>query len=53
LKWVEAGVVSAGGAARVLTLHLPGGARVEVGDAWQAAMAAELLRALCVGGSAC
>ena len=53
LKWVEAGVVNAVGAARALVVHLPGGARVEVGDAAQAALAAELLRALCGGGSAC
>ena len=53
LEWVEAGVVSAVGAARGLVVHLPGGARIEVGDASQAALAAELLRALCGGGAAC
>jgi len=48
LQWVEAVVekdaaVSGKGA---LSVHLPGGARLEVADARQAALAAELLRAL-------
>jgi len=42
-QWVEA---MAGGGERGLMVHLPGGARVEVADRAQAALAAELLRAL-------
>jgi hypothetical protein len=54
LKWVEARVDEAkAGAAGVLMLHLPGGARLEVGDAVQVALAAQLLRALCGGGVSC
>jgi hypothetical protein len=54
LKWVEARVDEAkAGAAGTLIVHLPGGARFEVGDAAQAALAAQLLRALCGGGVAC
>ena len=35
-QWVEAAVdAAAGGGERRLTVHLPGGARVEVADAWQ------------------
>jgi hypothetical protein len=37
---------------RVLVVHLPGGARVEVADAAQAVVAAHLLRAL-GGGAVC
>ena len=52
--WVEATVenVEAEGR-RVLVVHLPGGARVEVADAAQAVVAAHLLRALGGGGVAC
>ena len=54
LQWVEASVESASGSAsRPLVVHLPGGARVEVGDAAQAMLAAELLRALAGGGGRC
>jgi hypothetical protein len=54
LKWVEAKVDAAkAGAARALTVHLPGGARLEVADAAQAALAAQLLRELGGGGVAC
>ena len=54
LKWVEAKVDAAkAGAARALTVHLPGGARMEVGDAGQAVLAAQLLRELGGGGVAC
>jgi transposase-like protein len=54
LKWVEATVDEAkAGAARTLTVHLPGGARLEVGDAAQAVLAAQLLRAFGGGGLAC
>ena len=54
LKWVEATVDDTkAGAARRLMVHLPGGARLEVADAAQAALAAQLLRALCGGGLAC
>ena len=49
-QWVEATVDAAKvGAARTLIVHLPGGARLEVGDAAQVAMAAQLLRALAQG----
>ena len=54
LQWVEATVDEAkAGAARTLMVHLPGGARLEVGDAAQAVLAAQVLRALCGGGVAC
>ena len=54
LKWVEATVDDAkAGVAPTLMVHLPGGARLEVGDAAQAVLAAQLLRALCGGGVAC
>ena len=54
LRWVEATVEEAKvGAVRTLTVHLPGGARLEVGDAAQAVLAAQLLRAFGGGGSAC
>ena len=54
LQWVEAKVDEAmAGAARTLSVHLPGGARMEVGDAGQAVLAAQLLRALGGGGLAC
>ena len=50
LRWVEALIegpaVCAGRSAAALQVHLPGGARVEVADRAQAALAAELLRAL-------
>ena len=55
LRWVEA--VPEGGrppaAARALVVHLQCGARMEIGDASQAALAAELLRALGAGGAGC
>jgi hypothetical protein len=54
LKWVEATVDDAEvGTARALVVHLPGGARIEVADAAQAVLAAQLLRALGGGGLAC
>jgi len=40
-------------AARVLVVHLPGGARMEIADGAQTAIAAELLRALGAGGVGC
>ncbi|MEO6788641.1 MAG: IS66 family insertion sequence element accessory protein TnpB [Chthoniobacteraceae bacterium] len=43
LRWVEAVSTAAGGG---LCVHLPGGARMEVADRVQAALAAELVRAL-------
>lgn len=52
LQWVEASVAD-GGAMRPLVVHLPGGARIEMGDAAQAALAAELLRVLVAGGARC
>jgi hypothetical protein len=55
LKWVEAvpedGKPSS--AARVLVVHLPGGARMEIADGPQVAIAAGLLRALGAGGAGC
>lgn len=54
LRWVEAKVDGAkAGAAGTLMVHLPGGARLEVADAAQAALAAQLLRELGGGGLAC
>ncbi len=55
LKWVEAVPEHAGPslAACALVVHLPGGARMEVGDASQVALAAGLLRALGAGGAGC
>jgi hypothetical protein len=54
LKWVEATVdVAEVDTARALVVHLPGGARIEVADAAQAVLAAQLLRALGGGGLAC
>jgi hypothetical protein len=54
LKWLEASVASAeANAAGPLVVHLPGGARMEVGDAAQVALAAQLLRALGGGGERC
>jgi hypothetical protein len=51
---VEATVDEAkAGAARRLIVHLPGGARLEVGDAAQVLLAAQWLRALGGGGLAC
>lgn len=52
LQWVEASVAD-GGATRALLVHLPGGACMEIGDAAQAVLAAELLRALVAGGARC
>lgn len=47
LRWVEAVVDKATGHTLVgLTVHLPGGARMEIADSRQAALAASLLRAL-------
>lgn len=52
--WVEATVERPGGGGeRALWVHLPGGARLEVRDGQQAALAAQLLRALGGGGLAC
>jgi hypothetical protein len=48
LRWLEAvvGGYEGGGREGVLRLHLPGGGFAEICDARQAALAAELLRAL-------
>jgi hypothetical protein len=50
LQWVEAVVekdaISSGSRREMLSVHLPGGARLEIGDSRQVALAAELLRAL-------
>ena len=54
LQWVEATVDEAKtSAAGALMVPLPGGARIEVADAAQAVLAAQLLRALGDGGVAC
>ena len=55
LKWVEAVPedVKPSPAARVLVVHLPGGARMEIADGAQVAIAAELLRTLGTGGTGC
>ena len=55
LKWVEAVPEQArpSPAMCALVVHLPGGARMEVGDASQVAIAAGLLRALGAGGAGC
>jgi hypothetical protein len=51
---VEAAVVSPATArSKSLTVLLPGGARMEVGDSEQAKIAALLLRELADGGAAC
>ena len=49
LRWVE--VMAGAAAGGALWVLLPGGARLEVADAGQAALAAELLRALARGSS--
>ena len=50
LQWVEAVIEKDGGTTGqrrdALSVHLPGGARLEIGDSRQVALAAELLRAL-------
>ena len=52
--WVEATVENpVGGPGRGLVVHLPGGGQVEILDAAQAVLAAQLLRALGSGGLAC
>jgi hypothetical protein len=55
LKWVEAEPEQArpSPAVGALVVHLPGGARMEVADASQVALAAGLLRALGAGGAVC
>ena len=55
LKWVEAVPedVRPSSAACALVVHLPGGARMEIADGAQAAIAAGLLRALGAGGAGC
>lgn len=50
VRWLEAVVeqkkLPAGSAQNVLVVHLPGGARMEIADATQAALAAALLRSM-------
>ena len=50
LQWVEAVIekdaVATSQRREALSVHLPGGARLEIGDSRQVALAAELLRAL-------
>ena len=54
LKWVEATVDETKAvAAGTLVVYLPGGARIEVADPAQAALAAQLLRAFGGGGLGC
>jgi hypothetical protein len=50
---MEASVMSSPVEAGVLVIHLPGGARLEVRDATQAVLAAQVLRVLQSGGIAC
>jgi hypothetical protein len=53
VRWVEASMGSASAEAPGLVIHAPGGARMEVRDATQAALAAQVLRALHSGGVTC
>ena len=54
VQWVEAAVESPATARRkALTVQLPGGAQMEVGDKEQAKIAVLLLRELAAGGAAC
>ncbi|NJN06183.1 MAG: IS66 family insertion sequence element accessory protein TnpB [Rhodobacteraceae bacterium] len=54
LKWVEASVEAAcAPKSTALSVHLPGGARMEIGDGAQVLLAAELLRVLAAGGAGC
>jgi transposase-like protein len=60
LQWVEArvesevaGVAGVAGVAAPLVVHLPGGIRMEIEDAAQAALAVEILRRLAAGGVSC
>jgi hypothetical protein len=54
VRWMEASVGGApSGTTRGLVIHLPGGVRLEVLDATQAVLAAQVLRALGSGGFAC
>ena len=54
LPWVEAVVESsASGTAKPLVMYLPDGVRLEIADAGQAALAAELLRVLGIGAQRC
>jgi hypothetical protein len=50
VRWLEAVVeqkkLPSGSGQSVLVIHLPGGARMEIADADQAALAAQLLRCL-------
>lgn len=46
VRWVEAVVEGSNGEAKPLVLELPGGARTEIKDAQQAALAGALLRTL-------
>jgi hypothetical protein len=46
MRWLEAVVEQAHGSASMALLHLPGGARLEMGDVKQAEVVAALLRAL-------
>ena len=52
VRWVEAAVPEPQRSC-ALTVQLPGGARVDVGDVEQAKMVAVLLRELAAGGAAC
>lgn len=51
MPWVEATVAKEpSDATRALWVHLPGGARMEIADAGQVALAAQLLQAMSVEG---
>jgi hypothetical protein len=54
VQWVEARLAGPAAEAECgLVVELPGGARLEVQDARQAVLAAQLLRALQAGGTPC
>ena len=53
MRWMEASVVSGPVETSGLAIHLPGGARLEVRDAAQAELAAQVLRALHNGVVVC
>lgn len=54
LPWVEVAVdVSRKPVCVALSVHLPGGARMEIADGAQVVLAAELLRGLAAGGGVC
>ena len=53
VRWMEASVMSGPAGSGGLSIHLPGGVRLEVLDATQAVLAAQVLRALQSGVVVC